>query len=167
MKLTRAVFGLVFVLALGGRAFAQQAATGEEHKRLAKLAGEWEVVGEGSTGTSVYKMVLGGMWLESSFKGTFGGVDFEGKGLDTYDAAKKKYVSIWCDSMSATPMILEGNYDKEGKKLIMEGDGVGPDGSAMKFKSVTEYSDDNTMTFSLSGNDQEMVKLTYKRKKPK
>lgn len=168
MRLIQPLFALAVILAFASRAGAQEPPKpGKEHKELAKMAGEWEVTGEGVTGSSAFKMTLGGLWLESSFKGSFGGMEFEGKGLDTYDAAKKKYVSVWVDSMGTTPLNLEGNFDKEGKTLTMEGEGPGPGGPKTKFKTVTEHVDENTMNFTMSGDGQVMVKFTYKRKKSK
>src|SRR5205809_737763 len=89
---------------------------GPEHEQLKRLEGVWEATvnagGQESKGTMTYKMDLGGLWLVSEFEGDFGGMKFRGRGLDTYDAAKKKHVALWADSMSTTPMIMEGTYDK-------------------------------------------------------
>jgi hypothetical protein len=49
----------------------------------------------------------------------------------------------------------------------MEGEMVVAEGVTMKVKTVTEHVDENTMNFTMSGNDQVMVKFTYKRKKSK
>src|SRR5262249_1249321 len=82
---------------------------GPEHERLKKLEGTWDATvkteqGE-SKGTMIYKMDLGGLWMVSDFKGEFGGQKFQGKGFDGYDPMKKKYVSVWVDSMSIAPML--------------------------------------------------------------
>lgn len=172
MHVVRSFVVFCFVVGIASQAHAQQgAAPVEQHKWLAKQAGEWdaEFGGDvaGAKGTAVFKMTLGGLWLESNFKGDFGGLQFEGRGFDTYDPAKKKFVSVWVDSMSTSPVVLEGELDKDGKKLTMEGSGPSPDGKTIKVKSVTEYKDDDTMLFTMSSNDQVMVKLTYKRKKAK
>jgi hypothetical protein len=115
-------------------------------------------------------MALGGFWLVSDFQGQFAGTKFEGKGLDTYDPTKKKYVSIWVDSMAPTPLIMEGGYDKDNKILTLTGEGPGMDGKMTKYKAVLELKDNDTMLFSLSnpgkdGKDQVMMTITYKRKK--
>jgi hypothetical protein len=117
-----------------------------------------------------YKMDLGGLWLVSEFEGEFGGLKFKGRGLDTYDAAKKKYVSVWADSMSTTPMMMEGTYDEKAKTLTLAGEGPGMDGPKTKYKSVLETKDDDTMLFTMSspgknGKDEVMINITYKRKK--
>jgi len=90
--------------------------------------------------------------------------------LDTYDAAKKKYVSIWVDSMGTTPMITEGSFDKESKSMTMTGETAGPDGKPAKVKSVTTMKDKDTMVMVMymggkEAKDEEMLTITYTRKK--
>jgi hypothetical protein len=147
---------------------------GAEHARLKRAEGTWDAkikFGDmESKGTMTYKMEMGGLWLISDFKGEFGGAKFEGKGLDTYDAGKKKYISVWADSMSTVPMTMEGTFDKDNKVLTMTGEGPGMDGKPTKYKSVLEYKDEDTMIFTMSnpdkdGKDQAMMTITYKRKK--
>jgi hypothetical protein len=95
---------------------------------------------------------------------------FQGKGLDTYDSATKKYRSVWVDSFSTSPRTMEGNLDKDDKFMTMTGEGRGPDDQPVKFKSITEIKDVDTVNFSLfmvekDGNERSMVNITYKRKK--
>jgi hypothetical protein len=144
---------------------------GPEHEVLKKLEGNWDLTmkfaGMESKGSMVYKMDLGGLWLTSSLEGDFGGMKFSGKGLDTYDAASKKYVGVWIDSMSTRPMTMEGTYDKATKTLTMIGDGPGPDGKPTKHKTVSTMPDDNTINFSMYMGDgkEPMFTIVYKRKK--
>jgi hypothetical protein len=147
---------------------------GPEHERLKKVEGTWEATikmgDQESKGTMTYKMDLGGLWLVSEFEGEFGGMKFKGRGLDTYDPAKKKYVGIWADSMSTTPMMMEGTYDEKRNVLTMTGEGPGMDGPRTKYKTVLENKDDNTIVMTMSspskdGKDQVMFTITYKRKK--
>jgi Protein of unknown function (DUF1579) len=147
---------------------------GPEHERLRKLEGTWDATiktteGE-SKGTMTFKMQPGGFWLLSHFKADFGGQPFQGNGADGYDPIKKKYVSVWVDSMSPTLLVFEGTLDKDGKTVTQIGNGPGMDGRMTKLKSVTEHKDDDTMVFTLSapdkdGKDQTMITITYKRKK--
>src|SRR5260370_28344655 len=88
-------------------AVAQEAPKpGPEHALLKRAEGTWDATlkfgDQESKGTMTYKMGLGGLWLVSDFKGEVMGAKFEGKGMDTYDPAQKKYVNVWFDSMSAT-----------------------------------------------------------------
>jgi hypothetical protein len=163
------------IVLLAGSATATRAQLpakpGPEHEVLKKCVGTWDATmkmeGMESKGVSVYKMDLGGLWLASSFEGDIGGMKFSGRGLDTYDSAKKKYVGLWVDSMSTSPMVMEGDYDKEKKTLTMTGEGPGMDGKPMKFKAVSVMPDDDTINFSMYMGDvpQAAFTITYKRKK--
>jgi hypothetical protein len=163
------------MLLVNGMVRAQEAPKpGPEHDLLKRLEGSWEATvkagPEESKGTMTYKMEMGGLWLVSSFKSNFGGMKFEGKGLDSYDAAKKKFVGVWVDSMMTAPMITEGTFDKEGKVLTMTGEGPGLDGKPAKLKMVTELKDNDTQVFTMfapdkDGKDQVAMTITYKRKK--
>jgi hypothetical protein len=144
---------------------------GPEHEILKKLVGDWDLTmklsGTESKGKVQYKMVLGGMWLESSLESEIFGTKFYGKGLDSYDAKKKKFVSTWFDSMSTSPMVMEGTYDKEKKTLTLEGEGPGMDGKLTKQKSISVMPDDDTINFSMYMGDAKEPAFTivYKRKK--
>jgi hypothetical protein len=170
-------FVLAFVAALApaaSKALAQpQAKPGPEHDVLKNMEGTWDATVKmgpmESKGTMVFKMGLGGLWLVSHFEGEFGGQKFEGRGMDSYDAAKKKYVSVWADSMVTAPMLMEGTFDSATKKLTMEGTGPGPDGKLVKSSMVTEFKDKDTMVSTMSmpgpdGKQAEMMSITYKRK---
>jgi len=152
---------------------------GPEHDVLKAMEGTWDTVmtmagapkdAPASKGTSVSKMEVGGVWLTSKFEGDFAGAKFEGRGIDGYDQTKKKYTAMWVDSMTTTPLILEGTYDAKAKALTMIGDFSGPDGKPAKFKikSVIKDKDHHTSTMSMIGEDkmeQEMFSIEYTRKK--
>jgi len=146
---------------------------GPEHEHFKELAGTWDATihmkeGE-SKGVMVSKVGLGGLWLLDHFKADFGGMNFEGMGGTSYDAGKKKYVSVWIDSMSTAPMVSEGTYDKQNKTLTMVGSMPMPGGKSVKTTMTTTMKDADTMVFSLvaqgnDGKDGEMMKITYKRR---
>lgn len=144
---------------------------GPEHDVLKKLEGDWDTTmkmgGMESKGTAVYKMDLGGLWLASTFNGDVGGQKFTGKGYDTFNPMKKKYVSVWVDSMSASPMTMEGEYDAAKKTMTMVGEMMGPDGKMAKNKTVSEFKDADTINFGMYVGDEKepMFTITYKRKK--
>ena len=147
---------------------------GPEHQKLKELEGTWDAVvkagPEESKGTVTFKMDLGGLWLVSDFKGEFGGQKFQGRGLDSYDPIKKKYVSVWVDSMSTAPMVSEGTFDKDGKVMTMTGEGPGQDGKPTKFKMVTEHKDKDSFDWTMygpgpDGKEGQMLSITYKRRK--
>ncbi len=163
---------LALVIALAPHAVRAQEPPkpGPEHDLLKKMEGSWDIVmkagGMEMKGTVSSKMDLGGLWLASALKCEFPGGAFEGRGMDTYDAAKKKYISVWVDSMGTQPMIMEGTYDKEKKVLTMAGDGPGPDGKPAKWKSLTKFADEKTIHFDMFVGDakEPMFTLVYKKK---
>lgn len=163
-----AVAGLI--LAPIGRA-QEPPKPGPEHEVLKKLEGTWEATmkfgGMESKGTMIYKMDLGGLWLTSNFEGDFAGMKFQGRGFDSYDPAKKKYVGVWVDSMVTAPMHLEGTYDKDKKTMTMSGEGPGPDGKPTKHTMVSTIKDEDNMVFHMFMGDgkEPMFEIVYKRKK--
>jgi hypothetical protein len=117
-----------------------------------------------------YKMEVGGFFLVSEFKGEFGGQKFFGRGIDGYDLAKKKFVSVWVDSMVSGMIITEGTYDKEKKTMTMTGEGPGQEGKPTKYKMVTDHKEKDFKRYTIytqdkDGKDESMMVITYKRKK--
>jgi hypothetical protein len=120
-------------------------------------------------GTITYQLECGGLWLVSDFQGEFGGMKFQGRGFDGYDPQKKKYVSVWVDSMTPRPTFFEGELDEPKKTLTMVGEGLGMDGQPAKFKSVTKLRDADHMDFTMylvnSDGESEMMSIEYVRAK--
>lgn len=172
MKSLRSLFALTMLFLAGSSTSAQELPKpGPEHKELMKMEGNWDatmkMMGMETKCSATYKMDLGGLWLTSTFEGEFAGMKFSGRGMDSYDADKKKYVSVWFDSFSTSPMILEGNFDKEKKTMTLTGEGPGEGGKNTKYKSVTEYKDADTVNFAMYMGDakEPAFTITYKRKK--
>jgi hypothetical protein len=144
---------------------------GPEHKLLKEREGTWETTmkagGMESKGTVTYKMELGGMWLVGSMESELFGTKFSGRSLESYHPAKKKYVSVWVDSMSTAPITMEGNYDKEKQTWVMVGEGPGMDGKPTKYRSVSRMPDANTieMTMYIDDGKDPVFTVIYKRKK--
>ncbi len=168
-------FAIAALLVLGGPALAQftPPKPGPEHDKLKQLEGTWEAaikMPEGdSKGTMTYKMDLGGFWLVGDYQGEFFGQKFQGRSFEGYDPTKKKYVAIWMESMSPAHMTMEGEFDKDQKVLTMTGDGPDHTGKIVKWKSVMEFKDKDTMVTTMTtikdGKESPMMTITYKRKK--
>jgi hypothetical protein len=147
---------------------------GPEHESLKRLEGEWvatiKMGDTESTGTLTSKMECGGLWLITDFRSEFGGQKFQGRGLDGYDPTKKKHVSVWVDSMSTRPMILEGEFDRDKKILTLTSEGPGPDGKPVKYRNTTHLPDDDHQMFTMyvvgaDGKETKMMTIEYVRKK--
>jgi hypothetical protein len=148
---------------------------GPEFDVLKHMVGVWDATikmngmpGE-SKGVMTYQLEVGGQWLVSNYHGTFAGQPFSGKGLESYDPFKKKYVNVWVDSMAPTLLVMEGTYDAEKKTLTYTGEGLGMEGKPVKYKSVVQFKDRDTVEMTMStpgkdGQDTPMLNITYKRK---
>jgi hypothetical protein len=146
---------------------------GAEHEMLKeKFVGSWDVTvafgGSESKASAVYKMDLGGFWLTEEFRGEFGGQKFEGRATVGYDPSAKKYRGTWVDSMSPSLMVMEGTFAKDGKTFTETGEGPGMDGKMTKMKNVFQFQGKDMFVFTMynvgGDKEQEMMKLTYKRK---
>ena len=171
MKFAALAIGLF--LASGSLLFAQESVkAGKEHAFLAEAEGDWSVSiasPDGDmTGKCVYKMAHNGIWLTSRLEMKMGEGPFTGTGLDSYDPIKKKFVAIWVDSMSATPLILEGDRSSDGKKITMTGKGPAPDGTSTSYKTETEYVSKDKHIFKMwmgTTSGEPMMVANYERKK--
>jgi hypothetical protein len=144
---------------------------GPEHEMLKKLVGKWDMtskmMGQEAKGVAEYKMELGGLWLTSTVNMDMFGMKFEGRGMDSYDANKKKYTSVWVDNMITSPISMEGTFDAATKTLTMVGDGPGPDGKIIKNTIKTKWTSDNAFEFAMYHGDAKDAAFTisYTRKK--
>jgi hypothetical protein len=167
------IFGLVAVASMGQ---APTPTPGPEHERLRELVGNWDFsmsMPEGGgkmAGKVMYEESCGGLWVTSDLKMDLGGVPFQGKGMDGYDPVKKKYISVWVDSMTTYPMIFEGDYDPAKKQLNLVSDALGPDGKPGKWRSVTTLTDRDHHSFEMfltpqGGTESMVMRVDYTRKK--
>lgn len=157
---------IAVVLATGGMAIAQEGGAApipkptKEHDLLKKDLGTWDATikswmdpsktePEVSKGTETNTMLPGGLWMLSEFKGEFAGMPFHGRGQYSYDPGKKKYVGTWIDSMTTSPMLLEGTFDDASHSLTYNSDSVGPDGKPYKMKNVSTYRADGSRVVTM------------------
>ena len=121
----------------------------------------WNESGEAtvSKGSETNRM-LGGFWLLADFQGCMMGIDFQGHGVYTYDAEKKRYTGTWIDSMGPSKMDMVGKHDQAAKTMTYEGIGPAPDGKPAKHIMTTQYKDDGTrvMIMHMQAGDQ-MIKI--------
>jgi hypothetical protein len=178
VRWSSAVVASLVVLATTAGAFADDQSSasfpkpGPEHAIFQQIAGTWDAVVKAgpmeSKSTANYHLECGGLWLLSDFRGQFGGVPFQGHGIDGYDPMKKKYIGVWVDSMSTSPLFMEGTYDPDKKAMVMIGEGPGPDGKPAKYRSVSEIKDKDHMVFTMStldkdGKANDMMTISYTR----
>lgn len=154
---------------------------GAEHKGLEGMVGTWDATVKmwmdpsqppsESTGTSVNTMALGGRYVEQHYDGMVMGQPFQGVGFTGYDNIKKKYVGMWMDTMSTTPMITWGTMAADMKSSQWEGSMDDPlTGKPVRTESkVTIVSNDHHVFEMFGpGADGKMMKtmqIDYHRKK--
>jgi hypothetical protein len=147
---------------------------GPEHKLLARTVGKWdstmEMGGQSSKGQMTVELGPGGFTTFSTFNSDMMGMPFIGRGIDGYDANKKKFISVWTDNMTASPTLLEGTHDEKTNTLTMYGEMMDMTGKMAKHRYVTTWPDANTMHFEvfgpgLDGKEVSSFTITYKRAK--
>lgn len=132
---------------------------GPEHAWLAERAGKWKVamrmsMPDGtwmkSTGTETCEMICGGFWQSAVQKGTFMGMDFEGRMLLGYDQNKQRFVGTWIDSFGSWPVHMEGDLYQEGKLLVMHCSMLDPQkGKSLQVRMETHLHDADSATFRM------------------
>ena len=162
---------------------AKYGTPGEHQGHLKAMAGRWTTVAkmwpapgappQESKGTATNKMVLGGRYLETSYKGNFFGAPFAGTGHAGYDRYKKKYVETWMDSMSTMVMVSEGQCSDGGKTRTMTATYDDPmTGMSTTMRSVSTMKDGDHILLEMytkAGDTPEfkMMEIQYTRVKAK
>lgn len=153
---------------------------GEEHKRLARMAGDWTFTNkmymapgappsEGS-GTMHAEMILDGRYVHSVWKGNFMGMLFEGHGTDGYDNMTKKHVSSWVDNMGTGIMYSTGTCDGDGKVCTSTAEMLDPmTGQMTATRSVITWSGDKSFTMEMfmtptGGTEMKTMEITATKK---
>lgn len=186
MTVRKLALGVVATAVFATAATAQQQGPppmpkpGPEHKILAMDVGTWDAVMEmpaapgappmTSKGVEVNTIGCGGLCLITDFKGDLmPGVTFQGHGITTWDAAKKKYVGSWMDSMSAGISRGESTYDAASKKFTGWIEGPDTSGKVSKMKTTVEYPAPGTRVMTMweaasDAKETQTLKITYKKR---
>jgi hypothetical protein len=118
--------------------------TTAEHKRLQKLAGEWQVtlrthgpdgkVQEG-TGKVLGQSMLGGRYVVLNLKAKMQGQDVEAVQIVGFDTLRLAYTSSWRDNATTWPVECYGGIGKDADVLTMTGvlhDALTPNGRGFR-----------------------------------
>ena len=156
------------------------AAPGPEHAVLNPLVGSWKTTvktwmapgdPQVSEGTCDRAWAMGGRYLVSNYKMTFGGAPFEGMEILAYDRMKNEYIGTWIDNMGTSIAVSKGGkMDPTTKTLTLTGSMQDPlKGREITMREVTNFVDDNTYTFTMfatrDGQEQKEMEITYTRVK--
>jgi hypothetical protein len=160
-------------------ALPPQMQPGPEHKQLASYAGNWNIKAkfwmspdakpEDSEGVVTRTVILDGRYLQETFKGKAGGMEFTGIGVWGYDNLRKHYFSTWIDSMGTGLMHSTGSYDASKTTYTFHSDDIDPfSGKKMKTRVLVRVvSDDHQVMEMFStpegGKEFRMMELHYTR----
>ncbi|HEY0041490.1 MAG TPA: DUF1579 domain-containing protein [Flavisolibacter sp.] len=155
---------------------------GAQHAMLAKSNGGWDAemtmwMAEGSAAqvtkaACTNKMIYDGRYQQSTFKGSFDKMPFEGTSITGYDNSEKMFFSTWMDNMSTGLMTMKGTWDEATKSINLKGKMVCPaNGIECEMREVYKIVDDNTHIMEMYGPDMKTgkefkgmeIKFTRKR----
>ena len=156
---------------------AKPTSTTGQHKEFEPFAGTFKAevklwMGPGnpmvSTGVMANTLVLGGRYLQQTFKGD-PSPESEGHGFWGFNQATSKYEGFWIDARSTKMQIEVGHVDDTGRVWTMVGEITGPRGNTMKKRSVITLEDKDhhkvEMFFTRpDGSEVKVVEISYERK---
>ncbi|MBB2146391.1 DUF1579 domain-containing protein [Pedobacter sp. LMG 31464] len=162
------------------KAWAAYMTPGDTHKMMAAADGKWnaEITMYYSSdqppsvnkAVCENKMILGGRYQQSTYKGSFEGMPFEGINTLAYDNSKKIYVSTWVDNMGTGVMYLEGTFDVATKTMNMKGKATDVvSGKDITIRETMKFIDDNTQQMEMfdtkDGKEVKTMSISLKRAK--
>lgn len=167
--------------ATGMKNMAEYKTPGDVHAMLAKSNGKWNVetsmyMAPGapptvSKGSVVNKMILGGRYQVSEFKGTMMGEPFEGVSTLGYDKHRNLFENTWVDNMGTGITKMTGPWDDATKSITFTGKMMDPmTKQEMDVKQVFKIVDDNTQQMEMFGvmpdkSEMKFMEIKYTRAK--
>lgn len=164
------------------------AKTGDNHKLLSEMAGNWNYTvkmwmdpsapATSSTGSAVIKPIMDGRYFIGDFTGKMQmpGADgknkempFKGMSIDGYDNVKKKFISTWCDSMGTGMMTSEGTYDAASKTFTYNGEYEAMPGAKSRVRMMIKVADKDHHSCEFyedrGKGEAKTMEISYTRKK--
>ncbi|NIK93426.1 DUF1579 domain-containing protein [Mangrovimonas sp. CR14] len=153
---------------------------GEEHKWLASMNGQWTATVKQwmdpskppveSKATTENRMLMNGLYQESSHRGNMMNMAFEGRSITGFDNSKKMFVSTWIDNFGSGIMVMEGIFVEPYRVLVLEGTMVDPTtGKDLKVKEVMTFVSKNSYKFEMymdmGGAQIKTMEINYTREK--
>lgn len=161
------------------KAWMDYATPSAPHKMMAEEVGTWncemtfwmEPNGkpEKANSTADIKMILGGRYQESNYKGMMMGMPFEGKATMAYNNASKEFTSTFVDNMGTGMMVAMGKYDEGSKTIELKGDMVNPmNGKKTPYREMYTIVDANTRKMEMfdtkNGQEYKSMEIVMTRK---
>lgn len=151
-------------------------AVGDEHRRLAALAGQWRVkqslwlvAGQPpqlDTGAARFTPVLGGRHLRQDLR-IESSAPFRGLGYMGYDNATGGYYASWMDTNFTGILLLQGDYNPVDKAYRLHGDMSGEGGERIPTREELHMVDSKHFVVryyeTRHGQEALVVELEYSR----
>lgn len=132
---------------------------GAGHERLVPMVGMWiarttmsmdpGAPPQISEAVSDHRFILGGRYLEQSYRGTAMGMPFEGRGYTGYDNVKGRYVGTWMDTFGTGFMSSVGVGRPTSKKIDFEAESLDPSGKRIRFDCKITVQDNDHHTYEM------------------
>lgn len=167
-------------MAASDEAMMKAMTPGEPQKKLARLAGDWTFTNKvwmapgqppmESSGTMHGEVLMGGRYVEHTWKGAFMGQQFEGRGTEAYDNLAKMYVNSWVDNMGTGIMHMTGTCDEGVNSCTYTGEVWDPmTGKKTAVRQVITWMDDNNFKNEMygpgpDGKEGKTMEIVAKRK---
>jgi hypothetical protein len=153
---------------------------GPSHQLLDVFAGAWDVKitfwsqpngqPQDSHGSSQLSWILGNRFLKEDFEGDVLGEQYQGLGLMGYDAASRRFTTVWIDSLNTTVAVQKGKFFPEENTFDLTGEVYDPmlghnktTQSQIRVNSPDSYT--VTMTDKASnGKQYKSLEIQYTRK---
>jgi len=155
--------------------------TGEQHKQLEAIAGNWTAKQSmwmdpktppmTETGTSSNTLTLGGRHLRSEYRSQWMGQPFEGVSHIGYDNVTGKYYNSWMDNSSTGLFVAHGDYDAATKTYTFTGEMNDPaqGGAKVPMREVLRIIDNDHHIFEMhetrGGKEAKTMQIEYTRAK--
>jgi len=148
------------------------------HARLMSMVGTWRAkttftMAPGapesvSAGTSVHRLVLGGRYLEQTYKGTSMGMPFEGIGFTGYDNVQQKYVGTWMDTFGTGMMTSIGTGRPTDQRIDFVCEAIEPSGQKKIFDAIIRIRDHEHHSYEMwtmgpGGKSYRVMLVEYER----
>jgi hypothetical protein len=159
--------------------YMNAATPGSEHQRLAKMAGDYDVVVRSwekpdappmeEKGTVKRTMMLDGRILSEEFHGTMMGMPFDGHGMSGYDKASEKWWSTWNDTMSTGIMVSQGTCDEKDSCTFNGSWFDAVKKAPVNARMTTSWTSPSVEVFSMyvagkDGKEAKMMEITYTKR---
>ena len=152
---------------------------GPQHEHLAKMAGDWTyditlwmpgAPPTQSNGTMHAEMVMGGRYLNETWKGDMMGMPFEGHASEGYDNVAKQWFGTWMDNMSTGMMTSTGTCNEAMDSCTFTGESWDPmSGQKATSRSVITWTGADSFKNEAwapgpDGKEMKVMEIVAKRK---